>query len=112
MSPWFGQGGTSAIEDAAELANALHNIFGASQTPVIHALQDYRARREARTQSIARFSADFGKLFSAQLPYGLGSLARKFVFGYLPSAAWLWWLKWLYGYQPVVEGLRAYETQE
>ena len=104
MSPWFGQGGTACIEDAAELGNTLYSIFSESQK-VKEALQAYRSRREKRTQEIAKFSADFGRLYSAQLPYGLGGIVRGLLFGYVPSNIWLWWLKWLYGYQPILRGL-------
>jgi salicylate hydroxylase len=104
MSPWFGQGGTACIEDAVTLGNTLHSIFSESQN-VEEALQAYRTHREKRTQDIAKFSADFGRLYSAQLPYGMGRMVRRMLFGYMPGGIWLWWLQWLYGYQPVLKGL-------
>ncbi|NUR30235.1 MAG: NAD(P)-binding protein [Catenulispora sp.] len=55
MTPDFGQGGGTALEDAVELAEAL------DQAPDIRAaLQAYDERRRNRTQPIARQSALFG----------------------------------------------------
>jgi 2-polyprenyl-6-methoxyphenol hydroxylase-like FAD-dependent oxidoreductase len=60
MTPDFGQGGGTALEDAVELAEAL------DETPDVEAgLRRYDERRRGRTQTIARQSAIFGTIAQA-----------------------------------------------
>ncbi|MFI7065160.1 FAD-dependent monooxygenase [Kribbella sp. NPDC050124] len=60
MTPDFGQGGGTALEDAVVLAEALDD--GAD---VPSSLQLYDHRRRKRTQTIARQSAAFGRVAQA-----------------------------------------------
>lgn len=55
MTPDFGQGGGTALEDAVELGEALD-----LSNDIESGLRDYDRRRRRRTQSIARQSALFG----------------------------------------------------
>ena len=103
MTSFFGQGACQAIEDAAELANALSAHYSTSApVPLSQALQSFSTSRERRARDITSFSANYAKLHTARLPYGLGPAARKFVYAWLPVWGWMWCLKWLYGYQPTV----------
>ena len=112
MTSFFGQGGCQAVEDAAELANALHDALAFDSTSpnrgyVSLAFQEFSTSRETRAKSVAGFSASYAKLFTANLAYGMGPFVRKIVYSYVPSRAWLWWLSWLYGYQPVIKALQS-----
>lgn len=106
MTSFFGQGACQAIEDATELSNALirHYLF-----PSITSLQDgldrYTEVRDKRGRELVSFSAKYAGMHVARLPYGLGPLTRRIVYGWLPMWCWFWGLEWLYGYQPVVEDL-------
>ena len=57
MTPDLGQGACQAIEDAMELANSL-----AKATTVTAGLQEYEARRIARTRTIVLGSRRMGKI--------------------------------------------------
>ncbi|HEX6461998.1 MAG TPA: FAD-dependent monooxygenase [Candidatus Saccharimonadales bacterium] len=57
MTPDFGEGGGTALEDAVELGRIL---VAASDLP--SGLQEYDAIRRPRTQTIAKQSASFGKI--------------------------------------------------
>jgi 2-polyprenyl-6-methoxyphenol hydroxylase-like FAD-dependent oxidoreductase len=57
MTPDFGEGGGTALEDAVELARIL-----AKAPDLASGLQEYDAIRRPRTQTIARQSAQFGKI--------------------------------------------------
>jgi salicylate hydroxylase len=112
MTSFFGQGGCQAIEDAAELANALHDALASdsispNRGDVSLALREFGNSRETRAKSVAGFSASYAKLFTAHLAYGMGPIMRKIVYSYAPSRAWLWWLSWLYGYQPIIKALQG-----
>lgn len=61
MTPDLGQGACQAIEDAVELANSL-----ATATTVTAGLQEYEARRIARTSSIVLGSRRMGKIGQAK----------------------------------------------
>jgi salicylate hydroxylase len=116
MTSFFGQGGCQAIEDAAELANALQNALAIDSTSAYAgdmpaALREFGNSREARAKSVAGFSASYARLFTANLPFGMGPFVRKMVYTYVPSRAWLWWLSWLYGYQPVIKELESPKTE-
>jgi salicylate hydroxylase len=116
MTSFFGQGGCQAIEDAAELANSLQNALAFDSSSVYagdisSALREFANSREARAKSVAGFSASYARLFTANLPYGMGPFVRKIVYTYVPSRAWLWWLNWLYGYQPIIKELESLKTE-
>ncbi len=68
-------------------------------------LDDYSQRRSERAKAVANFSSMYARVHMANLPYGLGPLARRLVFGYLPESGWMHALRWLYGYQPTVDAL-------
>ncbi|KAM0333320.1 hypothetical protein ACHAQA_001981 [Verticillium albo-atrum] len=104
MSSAFGQGGNMAIEDAAVLSNLLQQNRGSLENaaPV---LAQFSQMREQRARDVVKFSFRFILLHGAILPYGIGVFLRWFVYALLPSSAWLWYLQWLYGYQPSVAAL-------
>ncbi|KAI1391902.1 putative monooxygenase [Hypoxylon trugodes] len=114
MTSFFGQGACQAIEDAAVLGNLLNewvvapkadfNKFTHKDLSLM--LYEYSERRKQRVQDLAKFSADFARLHTANLPFGLGPLVRKLVYSYVPSWVWIWYLRWLYGVQPTVAGLK------
>ncbi|KAJ9669771.1 hypothetical protein H2201_000156 [Coniosporium apollinis] len=109
MTSFFGQGGCQAIEDATELANLLQRHFSVPAAERLSGVDDvlieYSARRQSRAKDIATFSGNYAKLHTANLPYGMGPLVRKLVYAYMPVWMWMWYLEWLYGYQPVVDAL-------
>ncbi|KAL2758019.1 hypothetical protein ACRALDRAFT_1068469 [Sodiomyces alcalophilus JCM 7366] len=104
MSSAFGQGGNMAIEDAAVLAN----LIQANRESLDNAapfLTEYSDMRGKRAQDVVKFSFRFILLHGAILPYGIGKLLRWLVYAFLPASTWLWYLQWLYGYQPTVDAL-------
>lgn len=117
MTSFFGQGACQAIEDAAELTNALVAYFAQNKTSNYKALQStldsFRAPREERSKDLVRFSASYAKIHTANMKVpvpllgeiNVGPVLRKLVFGYAPEWAWMKYLEWLYAYQPMVEGL-------
>lgn len=113
MTSFFGQGGCQAIEDAAVLGSLLQERVlkpGIGFSKLTHRetskmLSTYSQRREKRVQDLAKFSSNFALLHTAGLPYGIGGFLRGLIYGYAPSWAWMWYLQWLYGVQPMVEGL-------
>ncbi|KAJ9634772.1 hypothetical protein H2199_008821 [Coniosporium tulheliwenetii] len=109
MTSFFGQGACQAIEGATELANLLQRYFCVPAdkrlSNVDDVLTEYSARRQSRAKDIVAFSSNYAKVHTANLPYGLGPLVRKLVYTYMPAWTWMWYLGWLYGYQPVVDAL-------
>ncbi|KAI1812327.1 putative monooxygenase [Poronia punctata] len=108
MTSFFGQGGCQAIEDAAELANRLLSRSDArledmSCEEISQMLSEYSQSRQKRVQDLASFSANYARLHTADFP--LGRLTRYLVYRFIPSSGWMWYLQWLYGYQPSVDGL-------
>jgi salicylate hydroxylase len=114
MTSFFGQGACQAIEDATELSNTLaqHFCFNSYTLPppysdnsLPEALKAYSLKREVRGKAISKFSANYAKVHTAQLPYGLGPAVRRVIFGWAPAWFWIWCLIWLYGEQPVVNSV-------
>lgn len=68
-------------------------------------MHSYSATRMERAKALVSFSSNYAKVHTANLPYGMGPLVRKLIFGYMPEWCWMWGLRWLYGYQPVVENV-------
>lgn len=91
------QGACQAIEDATVLADSISLFLAGDET----ALATYAGVREKRAQQVAAFSARYALLHTARLPFGMGKVVRAFVYRILPSSAWMWYLTWLYGFQPV-----------
>ncbi|RAK74478.1 FAD-dependent oxidoreductase [Aspergillus fijiensis CBS 313.89] len=108
MTSFIGQGACQAIEDAGELANALHAYFG-SQSPspqmLRERLEEYRHRREARARYVFSFSSLFAQLHTGRLWSPMGPLLRWVAFVCAPMWCWHRALTPLYGYQPVVNAL-------
>lgn len=94
------------IEDAAVLANLIQENRGSleSAAPV---LSKYSEMREKRAQDVVKFSFRFILLHGAMLPYGIGVVMRWLIYALLPGGVWLWYLEWLYGFQPTVVQLNA-----
>jgi len=112
MTSFFGQGACQAIEDAVELANSLNTLFSSSSpTPsrasISKQLETYSDIREKRAKDLVAFSANYAKLHTATLPSQgqLGQLVRWGIYQFCPSWGWMWYLRWLYGYQPTVKAL-------
>ncbi|KAJ3579185.1 hypothetical protein NPX13_g1380 [Xylaria arbuscula] len=113
MTSFFGQGGCQAIEDAAELANRLYEAASNSHAKlddmsygeISLVLREYSHRRKKRVQDLATFSSNYARLHTADLPLGLGPLVRHAIYRFMPSWGWMWYLRWLYGFQPSVDGL-------
>lgn len=112
MTSFFGQGACQAIEDATELANALAPHFAPASVLDKKAYSDeslsetfkaYSVTREERGQKISHFSANYAAVHTARLPWGLGPLVRRLIFGWAPPSFWMWYLVFLYGYQPTVD---------
>ncbi|KAL2869058.1 FAD-dependent oxidoreductase [Aspergillus lucknowensis] len=98
MTSFFGQGACQAIEDATVLADSISLFLDGDK----NALEAYSRVREKRAQEVANFSANYALLHTARLaPLGLGKLMRALVYRLVPSSAWMWYLEWLYGHQPV-----------
>jgi salicylate hydroxylase len=109
MTSFFGQGACQAIEDATELANALLTHYSSS-TPSAETLNaafvDYSETRGKRGKDLVSFSSVYAGIHVARLPYGLGPIARQFLYKWLPIWCWFWALEWLYGYQPMIKEVR------
>ncbi|KAK8185158.1 FAD binding monooxygenase [Phyllosticta capitalensis] len=108
MTSFFGQGACQAIEDATILANMLHRHYSPSSSSsknIPDVLKSYAREREDRAKAVADFSASYAKVHTANLPLGFGPFIRKLIYGYAPAWVWMWYLKWLYGYQPSVDAL-------
>jgi salicylate hydroxylase len=106
MTSFFGQGACSAIEDAAVLGN----LFGENRSSLDNAdqlLVSYASERAERTRDMARFSMIFAGVHMARLPLGLGPPLRWLLYTLVPSWFWLWYLSWIYGFQPTVSALPA-----
>ncbi|KAK1725393.1 FAD binding monooxygenase [Colletotrichum acutatum] len=105
MTSAFGQGGNLAIEDAAVLASLIQEnrgFLGQKAEPI---LQKYSQMRAKRAKEVVKFSFRFILLHGAFLPYGIGTLLRWLIYAFLPGGAWLWFLEFLYGFQPTVPHL-------
>ncbi|KAG7054835.1 FAD binding monooxygenase [Colletotrichum scovillei] len=111
MTSAFGQGGNLAIEDAAVLASLIHGNRGSLEQNVEPILQKYSQMREKRTKEVVKFSFRFILLHGAFLPYGIGPLLRWLIYAFLPGGAWLWFLEFLYGFQPTVPHLDSASTK-
>lgn len=113
MTSFFGQGACQAIEDAVELGNAIATVQRQSKngtmdrTTLDVALEKYDWIRQKRAKDLVAFSAAYARLHTANLPWpgAAGQMVRAFVYKYVPSVAWMWYLRWLWGYQPVVDGI-------
>lgn len=114
------QGACQAIEDATELANSLQSYFStvgnkeqdhgstssrADTSNLVQVLSDYSARRGDRAKALVSFSRNYAKVHTGTLAYGMGPLVRKLIYAYLPEWGWMWALRWLYGYQPIVDSV-------
>jgi salicylate hydroxylase len=100
---------SNRIEDAAVLSNLLQ----ANRDSLENAgsiLAEYSRAREQRARDVVRFSFRFILLHGAVLPYGIGVFLRWFVYALMPASTWLWYLTWLYGYQPTVAALAPKES--
>ncbi|EXF82722.1 hypothetical protein CFIO01_09861 [Colletotrichum fioriniae PJ7] len=105
MTSAFGQGGNLAIEDAAVLASLIQENPGSLGEEAEPILQKYSQMREKRAKEVVKFSFRFILLHGAFLPYGIGPLLRWLIYAFLPGGAWLWFLEFLYGFQPTVPHL-------
>ncbi|KAI0398134.1 putative monooxygenase [Xylariaceae sp. FL0594] len=111
MTSFFGQGGCQAIEDAAELANCLWRTLHRSEMKledmsydqISQMLREYSQSRQKRVQDLASFSSNYARLHTADLPFG--RFVRYMIYRFVPTSGWMWYLRWLYGFQPSVEGL-------
>ncbi|KAI9042415.1 FAD-dependent oxidoreductase [Aspergillus affinis] len=101
MTSFFGQGACQAIEDATVLADSIADFLGGDAS----ALTSYSRLRERRAQDVASFSARYAQLHTAKLPLGMGKMVRSMIYQWVPSSAWMWYLGWLYGHQPVSKRL-------
>ncbi|KAA8649452.1 FAD-dependent oxidoreductase [Aspergillus tanneri] len=102
------QGACQAIEDATVLADSIVDFL--EGTP--NALESYARARESRAQEVASFSARYAQIHTAKLPLGMGKLVRSIIYQWMPSSAWMWYLQWLYGHQPVSKKLEARRRAE
>lgn len=92
------QGACQAIEDATVLADSISLYLADDKT----ALDSYARVREKRAHDVASFSARYARLHTASWPGPVaGKVLRAIVYRMLPSTAWMWYLTWLYGFQPV-----------
>lgn len=117
MTSFFGQGACQAIEDAAELTNALTKYFSQNKSPdyaaLLTALESYRVPREDRSKALVSFSANYAKVHTANFKVAVpimgeinvGPVLRRLIYGYAPAWTWMKYLEWLYAYQPIVEEL-------
>jgi 2-polyprenyl-6-methoxyphenol hydroxylase-like FAD-dependent oxidoreductase len=111
MTSFFGQGGCQAIEDAAELANRLRGTLQRSDMKleemsydeISQMLSEYSQSRQKRVQDLASFSSNYARLHTADLPFG--GFLRYMIYRFVPASGWMWYLRWLYGFQPSVDGL-------
>ncbi|OHE92886.1 hypothetical protein CORC01_11828 [Colletotrichum orchidophilum] len=111
MTSAFGQGGNLAIEDAAVLASLIQENRGSLEDNAEPMLQKYSQMREKRAKEVVKFSFRFILLHGAFLPYGVGPLLRWLIYAFLPGGAWLWFLEFLYGFQPTVVQLDSASTK-
>ena len=98
VTPWGGQGANMAIEDAAELANALAPMSGRGfdGSQIAAALKKYEMARASRSRLVTQFSRQTG---AVQMMGGLtGRLMRKAALS-MPMWATHASVKWLYGHQ-------------
>ncbi|KFY12171.1 hypothetical protein V492_04054 [Pseudogymnoascus sp. VKM F-4246] len=106
MTSFFGQGACQAIEDATELGDALITYYSSLGTiSLAEEFHKYSESRGKRGKDLVSFSSGYAGVHVARLPYGLGPLARRIVFTWLPMWVWFWGLEWLYGHQPRVKNL-------
>lgn len=105
VTPWGGQGANMAIEDAAELANALAPLIkrggavaatGGRGAEVASALRAYESARTRRSALVTAFSRQTGAL--QMLPGYTGRLARKAALS-MPGWATMASIGWLYGHR-------------
>lgn len=100
VTPWGGQGANQAIEDAAEVANALVPLIRAGGTPppgsIAAALKGYEGVRRRRSEAVTAFSRQTGALQMAR--GGLGDGVRRLTLA-LPPWVTLASLGWLYGHK-------------
>ncbi|KAK1445337.1 hypothetical protein CCUS01_12664 [Colletotrichum cuscutae] len=99
------------IEDAAVLASLIQENRGSLEQKVEPILQKYSQMREKRAKEVVKFSFRFILLHGAFLPYGIGPLLRWLIYAFLPGGAWLWFLEFLYGFQPTVPHLDFASTK-
>ncbi|KAK5987501.1 FAD-dependent monooxygenase pynG [Cladobotryum mycophilum] len=104
MTSFFGQGGCQAIEDAAVLGNLIAENRASLDKPH-ELLSMYAKTREGRVKDLSKFSDNFASLHTARLPYGMGPIVRRLLYGLVPGWVWVNWLGWLYQYQPTVTAL-------
>ncbi|KXH68363.1 hypothetical protein CSAL01_12967, partial [Colletotrichum salicis] len=95
------------IEDAAILASLIQENRGSLAQDAEPIFQKYSQMREKRAKEVVKFSFRFILLHGAFLPYGIGSLLRWLIYAFLPGGAWLWFLEFLYGFQPTVPQLNS-----
>ena len=106
MTSFFGQGACQAIEDATELANALIAHYSSPSTHTLASeFATYSANRGKRGKDLVAFSSAYAGVHVAKLPYGLGPMARRILYQWLPIWMWMWGLQWLWGFQPVVKNV-------
>ncbi|KAI0205151.1 putative monooxygenase [Astrocystis sublimbata] len=111
MTSFFGQGGCQAMEDAAVLGSLLRERLNAGgPEDLVAMLEEYSRKREPRVKDLAKFSSNFALLHTGNLSYGLGRLVRRLVYRFFPSWVLMWYLGWLYSFQPTVEGLQTTQT--
>ncbi len=103
VTPWGGQGANQAIEDAAEVANALVPLIRAegggvpaSALSIAAALKVYEGVRRRRSEAVTAFSRQTGALQMAR--GGLGDGVRRLSLA-LPSWVTIASLGWLYGHK-------------
>ncbi|PLB49859.1 FAD/NAD(P)-binding domain-containing protein [Aspergillus steynii IBT 23096] len=108
MTSFFGQGACQAIEDATVLADSIADFLEGDSG----ALQSYSRLRERRAQDVASFSARYAQVHTAKLPLGMGKMVRSFIYQWVPSSAWMWYLGWLYGHQPVSKRLELIQRAD
>lgn len=108
MTSFFGQGACQAIEDAVELANAI-----TSGNDIQSQLAAYGATRMKRGKDVSSFSGNYARLHTGQYPSRgwAGETMRYLMYQWCPSSVWMWYLQWLYGYQPTVKALEGLEMR-
>ena len=92
MTPSLGQGACQAIEDAVELADALH---GTKHIP--DALRSYERRRIGRTNAVVRRSRHMGRLMQSENPIVCG--LRNTLASSVPAGVRLRMLEPVVGYE-------------
>lgn len=94
------------MEDAAVLGNLIADNRSYLEEAE-RFLAVYAKIREGRVKDLSKFSENFALLHTARLPYGTGPLVRRFLYTLFPGWAWVWYLGWLYRYQPTVTALEG-----